>query len=261
MPDSALAVSLETHLLDRLRAVRSTLPRELGEQVAEYTTSHVGASSPVETRSIPHALLHNVSRWARSAEGTRELEARGLDVKDYSMIALLAGTKTSPEKHFPTPVGGWPTIAQMRAQERKREITERQAIANVINALVSIGGCAAAVWYAAGVAGWQNEWVSKDSPCLVLLETLICSQRVLLAMLAAFVVAVAEAALYIIWTSYSTPSSRDRKRGLQPEKDDLSTESALLEGEDVSASGGSTTSALRNVAGLRQRATEQPDAQ
>jgi hypothetical protein len=109
MVESQLTVSLEPHLVDRLQALHPALPSNLGERLAEYVSSSADSSAPASTPvtdSIPHTLLHDLSRWTRTPEGTEALEKRGLDASDYSMIALLAGTKTSPEKHFPTPAGG-----------------------------------------------------------------------------------------------------------------------------------------------------------
>lgn len=158
-----LTVSLEPHLAERLQALIPILPpdtkNELNSYLESVTAPESRSSSATGTGSIPYALLLTISKWTRSESGSALVKNTELDVRDYEMISLLAGARSAPEKHFPTPAGGWPTPAELRERDAKRGVTDRQAIAHIINALVSIGGAAAAVWYAAGVAGWQNEWV------------------------------------------------------------------------------------------------------
>jgi hypothetical protein len=165
MADPSLTVSLEPHLVERLRAVLPALPvdKDLHARLS------VISDDPVPS-SITYSLLVDLSRWARTPAGSAALRSASLDESDYSMIALLAGTRSAPEKHFPMPAGGWPTPAELREQEARREGSDRRALATVVNALVSIGGASVAVWYAAGVVGWKSEWVSPH--CLVPFEAI-----------------------------------------------------------------------------------------
>jgi hypothetical protein len=169
MTQDVLTVSLEPHLVERLRDVVAALPDELREEVLLYlpppANSAVSSPSPSPVaRSIPYPVLLKVSQWARTLLGKEKLKATSLDFRDYEMISLLAGSRTAPEKHFPVPAGGWPTPSELRERDAKREISDRQAIAHLVNALVSIGGASVAVWYAASVAGWTREWVSSRLP-------------------------------------------------------------------------------------------------
>jgi hypothetical protein len=163
MADPSLTVSLEPHLADRLRGLLPVLPKDhdLNQRLSVVNCDPLPPS-------ISYTLLSDLSKWTRTPSGTAALEDASLDEHDYGMIALLAGTRTAPEKHFPMPAGGWPTPAELRAQDTRRNVSDRQALAHVVNALISIGGAAMAVWYAAGVAGWKNEWVSavRSEPCM-----------------------------------------------------------------------------------------------
>jgi hypothetical protein len=96
MAESQLTVSLEPHLINYLRALHHVLPSNLGERLVEYVPS--SADSPVRPDGLEsHILLHDLSRWTLTLKGTEALEKSGL--------ALRAGTKASPEKHFPTSPG------------------------------------------------------------------------------------------------------------------------------------------------------------
>jgi hypothetical protein len=152
-----LNVSLEDHTMKSLKPLTSLLPEELRSQLSTLLDRPVQAAT---APAIPHALLRSISGWARSDQGRGALGSHEpkLNPRDYDMIALLAGTKTSPEKHFPATSGNW-NNAEM---ERRRDISDRKTLTNVINALLSVGGCGVAVWYASGVAGWRNEWVGTS---------------------------------------------------------------------------------------------------
>lgn len=69
------------------------------------------------------------------------------------MIALLAGTQTSPERKFPA------YVARSDDADGRFSYSDRRAVTNVLNALLSIGGAGAATWWAAGRLAWKDQWV------------------------------------------------------------------------------------------------------
>ena len=69
------------------------------------------------------------------------------------MVALLAGTKTSPERKFPDV----PRVSQDDESQRARN--DRRAIVALLNALLSVIGSGVATWWAAQHLSWENEWV------------------------------------------------------------------------------------------------------
>ncbi|KIY52925.1 hypothetical protein FISHEDRAFT_30048, partial [Fistulina hepatica ATCC 64428] len=167
-----LTISLEYHLVETLRPLVGIAPDASLEQ-------YISASAS----TIPYDVLQSVSRWARSSAGISALRSRSLNPQDYSMIALLAGVTTSPERKFPpyTPPAEPEVIAAQRAAERK-------AIAALINGLLSIGGAAFAAFWASGSTGWPQQW------------------RALFTLLVAILVASAEGGLYFIWLERHKPS-------------------------------------------------------
>ncbi|KAF8967696.1 hypothetical protein BDZ97DRAFT_1903269 [Flammula alnicola] len=175
-------ISLEPHLLDTLKPVCPLLPHEIAHQLEQYL-----AHPPPPL--IPYKALFAVSQWARSDQGQKSLKSRGLDFQSYSMIALLAGTTTSPERKF----GDYVPPKEAEEIEADR-IRERKAITVLLNALLSIGGVAFAAWWAAERTGWKNEW------------------RVLFALFAAILVAGSEAGLYMIWLSRRSTSKTIRTK-------------------------------------------------
>ncbi|KAF8075061.1 hypothetical protein FPV67DRAFT_1777779 [Lyophyllum atratum] len=171
-PVEDLNISLEPHLVDTLTPLQAILSPDLAETLSPYTS----LPSPP---TIPYSVVHSVSQWARSI-GVETLNSQSppLDPQAYSMVALLAGTTTSPERKF----GAYAPPEEPEEVEAAR-VAERKSITALLNALLSIFGCGFAVWWAADKLRWQNEW------------------RVLLALFAAMVVAVSEAGLYLIWQS------------------------------------------------------------
>ena len=87
------------------------------------------------------------------------LSANSLNPRSYEMVSLLAGSTTSPERKFPPHMGE----TNDPLAHARREINDRKAVVTLINALLSIGGSGAAIWYATGVVGWRNEWVRIHS--------------------------------------------------------------------------------------------------
>ncbi|KAJ8094655.1 hypothetical protein PM082_010661 [Marasmius tenuissimus] len=143
---SQLSISLETHLVEVLRPLVSLLPPSQRAQLAPYV------SSPSRS-SIPYALLQSISQWTRSSAGNQALRSTDLNPNDYSMIALLAGSKTSPASKLPPYEP--PKEADEIARERHRE---RKAIGIIVNGVFSVVGTGAAAWWGSKHTGWKHEW-------------------------------------------------------------------------------------------------------
>ncbi|KAJ6496779.1 hypothetical protein DFH09DRAFT_341510 [Mycena vulgaris] len=177
--ETALNISLKTHLLEILTPLPPLLPPELASQLIPYI------SEPVPP-TVPYPLLQSISQWSRTPAGLAAIRSMSLEPQSYSMIALLAGSVTSPERKFPAYT---PEKSPEEIQALKK--AERQAITSLLNALLSIIGSGFAAWFAAGRTGWKNEW------------------QVLFSLFVAAVVAISEAVLYLIWDS---KRSNDRPR-------------------------------------------------
>ncbi|KAI6044245.1 hypothetical protein EDC04DRAFT_2561716 [Pisolithus marmoratus] len=184
MTKDRLNVSLETHLRETLVAIQKITPAELSDDLAPYVSSDEQSSARVAV--IPYDVLQRVSKWTRTPEGTKALQdcSPPLDPQSYSMVSLLAGSRTSPEKHFPPYVAGDPLEESRHASET------RKAIATVVNGALSVAGTGAATWWAGERTGLKLEW------------------RTLLAVAAALIVAFSEITLYIIWDSRRRPETR-----------------------------------------------------
>ena len=143
---SDTTISLPAHLRRTLEPLTDILPKDLNERLSLCF---------LDPRSeIPYSLLSGISKWARTDEGRRQLCAHALQLNDYSMISLLAGTITSPSSKFPRHV---PPPDAM--EEATRAANDRKAITALLNALLSIGGAGYAGWWASGRTGWRDEWV------------------------------------------------------------------------------------------------------
>lgn len=125
------------------------------------------------------------------------------------MISLLAGTTTSPDRKFGAYVP--PRDPEEIEAERKRE---RRTITTLMNAILSVGGSGFAAWWASQHAGWKKEW------------------RALFGLFVGFVVAVAEAVLYLIWQSrHSTPMKKPRLVSARHKKNNGDGDSLVVETE------------------------------
>ncbi|KAG6910233.1 hypothetical protein DXG01_012368 [Tephrocybe rancida] len=216
-PTDDLNISLESHLVDSLRYLQAVLSKDLADTLSSYITS-----SPPPT-TIPYSVLRSVSQWAQTTgrEALR-LHSPPLDPHAYTMIALLAGTVTSPERNFGTYVP-----PQDPEELEAAKSAERKSITALLNALLSILGSGFAVWWAADKLRWKNEWVRRTAFLTHSTTDSVLQQRVLLALFAAIVVAVAEAVLYLIWQSRRSQSKskrtkpRHRVRRVQAKKDEF----------------------------------------
>ncbi|KAF7973959.1 hypothetical protein HWV62_13924 [Athelia sp. TMB] len=185
-----LNVSLEEHLEEALIPLINILPGELSSQLAAKTRSP-DSTQAAQTRIIPYPLLQSISKWSRTPEGLATLKRHKMSPSDYSMIALLAGTTTSPERRFPVYVPADPL------EDQKRNTKDRKAITALVNAVLSVLGSAGATWWASAQTDWQQE------------------TRLLVAFLVAAVVGVSETILYIIWESRKAGKSPRKTRRLQ----------------------------------------------
>lgn len=201
-----LNVSLEPHLQDALASIHDLTPPKLAEDLAPYLSSE---RDPTTVDVIPYPLLQKISRWSQTLEGTKILQGCSpqLDPQSYTMISLLAGTRTSPEKHFP------PYIPSDPLEERRRAIDDRKAISAVMNAVLSVVGTGAATWWASDRTGLKLEWVSRILLLRVPQYSMTCTpQRALLAVSTAVVVALAEIVLYTIWDSRKRSKLKNTRR-------------------------------------------------
>ncbi|KAE9399869.1 hypothetical protein BT96DRAFT_1100608 [Gymnopus androsaceus JB14] len=191
MSESNVNVSLEPHLISALEPLLQICDPPLSNQLAQHLTQPI----------IPYSVLQSVSRWSRSPAGSSALRACSppLDPNSYSMIALLAGTTTSPERKFGSYVPPQEPDQIMNQQKR-----ERKAITTIINGVLSVIGSGAAAWLGSERTSWKQEW------------------RVLFAFFVAVIVAVSETVLYIIWQSRSSSSSSQpvRRKYIRAKKQD-----------------------------------------
>ena len=137
-------ISLEPHLIANLQRIYPLLPLDTARQLEQYI-----ADPPPNV--IPYNILFEISQWARSEGAKEPLKSNQLDPLDYSMIALLAGSTTSPERKFGTYVP--PKDPEQVAADRMRE---RKAITYLVNALLSVGCVGFAAWWAADKTGWKD---------------------------------------------------------------------------------------------------------
>lgn len=149
-PTEELNISLESHLIEALQPLLHILPEDVSSNLQDL----VQRERP-QSPTIPYSLLASISDWARTPDGERALASHEppLLSADYSMIALLAGTRTSPERKFPT------YVARSDDADGRMTYSDRRAVTSVLNALLSIGGAGAATWWAAGRLAWKDQWV------------------------------------------------------------------------------------------------------
>jgi hypothetical protein len=164
--DLELNISLEPHLHETLKSIVAHLPEPLSERLEAY----LNVQNPAQPKpTIPYSLLQSVSQWARTPSALTLINNHEppLSPHDYTMIALLAGTTTSPERKFPNYIPPDPHA------DRKREYKDRKAVTAILNALLSIIGSGAATWWAAERTGWGPEWVWLAHPGHVRLTILM----------------------------------------------------------------------------------------
>ncbi|KIJ62025.1 hypothetical protein HYDPIDRAFT_189293 [Hydnomerulius pinastri MD-312] len=218
-----LNVSLEHHLLEKLTPLVGILPADLSDELAPCLALEKTA---VATPVVPYDVIQKVSKWSRTPEGTEALLkcSPPLDPQSYTMVSLLAGTTTSPEKHFP------PYIAKDPEEDRRRAANDRKAVSTVVNAVLSVAGTGVATWFAGGHTGMRIEW------------------RALLAVCAALLVAFAEIILYMIWDSRRSKVSEPprKRRVLVKHKKDIAEKGDPTEISPQASSTGIEDTSLRH---------------
>ncbi|KAG9312923.1 hypothetical protein JVU11DRAFT_6356 [Chiua virens] len=153
-----LNVSFEPHLQDALMVLLPILPEETSQLLA----LHLSYATTIPL--IPYSLVLKVSRWCQTTDGKAALQACSspLDPQSYTMTALLAGTRTSPEKHFP------PYAAKDPEEEQRLQTKDRKAIATLINAVITVIGTGVATWWAGEHADMRLEWRVLTAVCVAL---------------------------------------------------------------------------------------------
>jgi hypothetical protein len=136
-----LNISLEPHLAQSLEPI-----------VPLLTDKNID----LRAATIPYSTLLSVSQWARTSAGTKALCSCSLDPGSYSMVALLAGTTTSPERYFGKYIPP-PEPHEVQAEKAR----ERKAITTLINGVVSVIGSGFAAYWASDKAAWRSEWVCE----------------------------------------------------------------------------------------------------
>lgn len=173
MDTSATTVSVPPHLHAALAELNDIpeLPDELAGQLKIAIKPELDDSAA----ELRYDLLRRVSQWAQSGEGGDALKKKGLselkhfDVRgvgvadsecagpsDYSMIALLAGTVTSPSAKLP------PYKPPLTPEEEAiLKSKERKAISALVNGFLSVVGVGVAAWWAGGSIGMRPDHVSS----------------------------------------------------------------------------------------------------
>lgn len=146
---SVLNISLQPHVIEILKKVVNLVPPDIHSSLEKYTRNEPPSTIPYET-------LQTVARWARTPFGIDSLQNHlpPVEVTELTMINLLAGATSSPERVFP------PSAPVLEPEEAAAaQLREKRVIAVLANSLLSIGGVGFAAWFAAERLGWKNEWV------------------------------------------------------------------------------------------------------
>ncbi|KAG9046603.1 hypothetical protein FS837_003978 [Tulasnella sp. UAMH 9824] len=200
MDTSATSISVPAHLHAALYGLTdiTELPDEISSQLKNAIKPELDDSAA----ELRYDLLRRISQWAQSSEGGDILKGKGLSPSDYSMIALLAGTVTSPSAKLP------PYKPPLTPEEQAiLKSKERKAISALINGFLSVIGVGVAGWWAGGSIGMRQD------------------HKALLAVFGAIVVAITEAVLYWIWQwRYDRALQTTHKRTAKRKKIEISSE-------------------------------------
>jgi hypothetical protein len=132
------------------------LLRILPEETSQQLTSRLSSEEKTAVVPvIPYELILKISRWCQTTNGKAALQACSppLDPQSYMMVSLLAGTRTSPEKHFP------PYAAKDPEEDQRLQTKNKKAIATLVNAVLSVVGTGVATWFASEHTRMRLEWV------------------------------------------------------------------------------------------------------
>ncbi|KIO26529.1 hypothetical protein M407DRAFT_7813 [Tulasnella calospora MUT 4182] len=200
MDTSSTTVSVPAHLHAALYELNDItgLPDEIASQLNIAIKPELDDSAS----ELRYDLLRRISQWAQSSEGRDILKERGLSSSDYSMIALLAGTVTSPSAKLP------PYKPPLTPEEQAiLKSKERKAISALINGFLSVIGVGVAGWWAGGSIGMRQD------------------HKALLSVFGAIAVAITEAVLYCIWQwRYDRALQPTHKRSAKRKKIEISSE-------------------------------------
>ncbi|KIM28449.1 hypothetical protein M408DRAFT_16338 [Serendipita vermifera MAFF 305830] len=185
---STLKVSIPDHLGDTLNPLIGILPTELENLVV----------TALEGTEILYSILADVSKWAYTEEGKQKLESKDLNFRDYDRINLLAGTVTGPASRLPPPEPK-PEPWEV-AQDEKNT---RRAIAALVNALFSVVGVGAAVWWASKTTGWSD------------------TTRISFSILGGLVTAIAEGGLFAVYYNRREDARKYREKRRERQKERL----------------------------------------
>ena len=138
--------SLEPELQEALLPLLPLLPPEQSDTLK----GHLQQAQDDEKPQIPYNFVLEVSRWTQTHP--ESLHSAGLQQEAYTMIALLAGSVSSPRSKFPKPE---PATSRGRESisQTMREVT------TLLNCAITIIGAGFGAWFASSKAGWRNEWV------------------------------------------------------------------------------------------------------
>ncbi|KAG8946079.1 hypothetical protein FRC04_012057 [Tulasnella sp. 424] len=215
MDTSATTVSVPPHLHATLSELND-IP-ELPDEIAGQLKIAIKPELDDSAAELRYDLLRRVSQWAQSSEGGDALKKKGLSPSDYSMIALLAGTVTSPSAKLP------PYKPPLTPEEEAiLKSKERKAISALVNGFLSVVGVGVAAWWAGGSIGMRPD------------------HKALLSVFGALAVAITEATLYWIWQwRYDRALQTTNKRVAKRKKVEISSE-ADSKTEDTSATSAAT---------------------
>ncbi|KAG8997777.1 hypothetical protein FRB94_007460 [Tulasnella sp. JGI-2019a] len=167
-------VSVPSHLHDSLATLLA--PNLLPESLLLLLQTHVKPSTDASATEIPYDTLRQISQWAQTEPGRVSLKNNTLNPSDYTMIAMLAGTLSSPSAKL-APYKR-PLSPEEEAMVKSKE---RKAISALLNGFLSTIAVGVAMWWLGGSISMRTD------------------HKVLLSVLGAIAVAVTEGILYWIW--------------------------------------------------------------
>lgn len=142
--------SFEPDLQETLRSLLPVLPPNKASSLKGYLIKGKYETKP----EVPYDFLRDISRWVQTNSDTNAFKEANLKAVDYSMIALLAGSMSSPRSTFP-PMERKSSVGRETFSQSTKEIT------TLLNCAITVVGAGVAAWFASSRTGWGNEWVSR----------------------------------------------------------------------------------------------------